>query len=189
MVDGLGQRLRDERQRQGLSVRELARRLEVSPSLISQIETGKAQPSVPTLYAMVNQLRMSLDHLFNPTDHAHGPAGVARSGERPSITLRSGVRWEELLTDTDADLELLHTTYEPGGASSDDGVMLRHAGREVGLVTSGTLIVTLGFDDHRLEAGDSISFDSTTPHRFVNPGPHPAHGVWLVLGRQSSAAP
>lgn len=184
MVDGLGQRLRDERQRQGLSVRELARRLDVSPSLISQIETGKAQPSVPTLYAMVTELGMSLDHLFaNGSAQPPSEPAVARSGHRPSITMRSGVHWEELLTDADRDVELLFTTYEPGGASSEDGVLLRHAGREVGVVTSGTLVVTLGFTDHRLGPGDSIAFDSSTPHRFFNPGPEPTHGVWLVLGR------
>lgn len=185
-MDGLGQRLREERQRRGLSVRGLARRLDVSPSLISQVETGKAQPSVATLYAIVTELGISLDPLFG--NGAQGAAVLAREGERPSISMRSGVHWEELLTDAEHDVELLHTTYEPGGASSEDGVLLRHDGREVGLVTSGTLIVTLGFTDHRLEAGDSIAFESSTPHRFVNPGPEATHGVWLVLGRHPTAA-
>ena len=59
--DTLGTRLRAERERRGLTLRELARRLEVSPSLFSQIETGKTQPSVRTLYAMVTELGVSLD--------------------------------------------------------------------------------------------------------------------------------
>src|SRR4029078_2359163 len=54
--DTLGTRLRVELERRGLSLRELARRLEVSPSLVSQIETGKTQPSVRTLYAIVTEL-------------------------------------------------------------------------------------------------------------------------------------
>ena len=61
--DTLGTRLRVERERRGLSLRELARRLEVSPSLVSQIETGKTQPSVRTLYAIVSEL-IGLDRMF-----------------------------------------------------------------------------------------------------------------------------
>src|SRR5512138_4043500 len=68
--DGVGQRLRSERERRGLSLRELARRLEISPSALSQIETGRSRPSVGTLYAIVTELGMSLDELFGST-----PAG------------------------------------------------------------------------------------------------------------------
>ena len=55
----LGERLREKRTERGLGLRELARRLDVSPSLVSQIETGKIQPSVRTLYAMVSELGVS----------------------------------------------------------------------------------------------------------------------------------
>src|SRR5438093_4905794 len=72
----LGERLRRERDRLGLSLRELARRLEVSPSLVSQIETGKIQPSVRTLYAIVSELGVSLDELFS-----EGPSAATRAAE------------------------------------------------------------------------------------------------------------
>src|SRR3989441_12481209 len=70
----LGERLRRERDRLGLSLRELARRLEVSPSLVSQIETGKIQPSVRTLYAMVSELGVSLDDVFAAGQDEAAPA-------------------------------------------------------------------------------------------------------------------
>src|SRR3954447_23074968 len=60
----VGYRLRDDRQRQRIGLRELARRVGVSASLISQIELGRATPSVGTLYSIVNELDMSLDELF-----------------------------------------------------------------------------------------------------------------------------
>ena len=60
----VGDRIRDRRQSLDMSVRELARRLTLSPSLISQIELGSATPSVGTLYAIINELNMSLDELF-----------------------------------------------------------------------------------------------------------------------------
>ncbi len=62
----VGARLRAYRERSGIGVRELARRLRLSPSMISQIETGKTRPSVGTLYAVVSELGVSLDELFAP---------------------------------------------------------------------------------------------------------------------------
>jgi quercetin dioxygenase-like cupin family protein len=73
--------------------------------------------------------------------------------------------------------------YEVGGASGDGDTMMRHSGREHGLVTSGRLEVQVGFDHHSLGPGDSISYDSTTPHRLWNEGSEPAHGIWVVIGR------
>jgi transcriptional regulator with XRE-family HTH domain len=52
-IDRIGDRLRDERVRAGISQRELARRLGLSASLISQLESGQSKPSVGTLYAIV----------------------------------------------------------------------------------------------------------------------------------------
>jgi transcriptional regulator with XRE-family HTH domain/quercetin dioxygenase-like cupin family protein len=63
-LDTVGSRVREERLRQRIGVRELARRVGVSASLISQVELGKASPSVGTLYAIVNELGLSLDELF-----------------------------------------------------------------------------------------------------------------------------
>src|SRR6187551_1457806 len=81
--DTLGTRLRVERDHRGVTLRELARRLEVSPSLLSQIETGKTQPSVRTLYAIVSELGVSLDDVFAPLQQEGGPVtSVTRRGRR-----------------------------------------------------------------------------------------------------------
>jgi transcriptional regulator with XRE-family HTH domain/quercetin dioxygenase-like cupin family protein len=64
-MDNLGERLKDIRLKAGLSLRELARQAEVSPSFISQIENGKSQPSVATLYSFSQLLDISIDDLFN----------------------------------------------------------------------------------------------------------------------------
>ena len=73
----VGERLRARRRERRLSLRDLAGRLGVSPSLISQIERGRAKPSVSTLYAIVAELDISLDELlFNdawPPDRHDGP--------------------------------------------------------------------------------------------------------------------
>ena len=63
-VGRLGARLREERTRAGLSLRGAARELGVSPSFVSQIENGKSQPSVATLYSLARLLNVSIDELF-----------------------------------------------------------------------------------------------------------------------------
>ena len=64
MPDSLGERLREARLKRGLSLRSVAQALGVSASLISQVEIGKTQPSVATLYALANHLGVSLDELL-----------------------------------------------------------------------------------------------------------------------------
>lgn len=76
-MDNLGTRLRDIRLKSGLTLRELARRADVSPSFISQIENGKSQPSVATLYNFSRLLNVTVDELFEPNAKALAPGPVA----------------------------------------------------------------------------------------------------------------
>jgi transcriptional regulator with XRE-family HTH domain len=71
----LGARLRDVRLRSGLSLREVARQLGVSPSFVSQLENGKSQPSVATLYSLAQLLEVSIDELF-AVEQAPAPAAA-----------------------------------------------------------------------------------------------------------------
>ena len=189
--DGVGQRLRTERERHGLSLRELARRLAISPSALSQIETGRSRPSVGTLYAIVTELDMSLDELFG-SRRAAEPAETAgslvqRRDERRGLDLESGVRWERLTPTPEPDADFLYVVYEVGGASSRPGTHMRHMGREYGIVLSGRLRVTIGFDEeHELGPGDSIAFESSRPHRLENAGEEPVEAIWFVVGRSGS---
>lgn len=102
---------------------------------------------------------------------------------REVLTLDSGVTWELLGQIPDKHVDFLLITYQPGGTSSNSGLLMRHSGVEYGYVISGALTLTLGFQVHRLTAGDAVSFDSTTPHAYRNEGTEPAVGVWFVLER------
>lgn len=207
--EDIGRRLRAHRERRQISLRELARRLEISPSAISQIETGKSRPTVSTLYAIVTELGTSLDELFSEsaqskprrstpataararTRKAAPPAGavdghVQRAAGRKTLDLESGVRWERLTPNSDPEADFLYVTYDVGGSSSQGDRRIRHSGREYGLVVSGTLEVAVGFDTYVLGPGDSICFDSTVPHCLRNVGSEPVQGVWFVTGRQRS---
>lgn len=192
-LDGIGDRIREERAKAGLSQRELARRLGVSPSLISQLESGQSNPSVGTLYSLVNELDLSLDRLIRGPDYVENGPVVSTDGktssplvhpeERKKIELDSGVRWEQLTSGSEDGVDFLHAVYEVGGASTPDESLMRHQGREYGYVMSGTLGVQVGFEEYQLSPGDAISFDSTLPHRLFNKGPEPVNAIWFVVGR------
>jgi transcriptional regulator with XRE-family HTH domain len=194
-LDGIGSRLREERVRAGISQRELARRLGLSASLISQLENGQSRPSVGTLYSIVTELGVSLDRVIRGGEFAgsdgqdasgttdHSP--VVHPGERAAIDLDSGVRWEELAADREEGIDFLHAIYEVGGASTPDESLMRHHGREYGYIVSGTLHLKIGFQEYELGPGDSIAFDSTTPPRLFTTGDVPVHAIWFVVGRST----
>ncbi|MFE9021249.1 helix-turn-helix domain-containing protein [Streptomyces sp. NPDC007808] len=204
-VPPVGARIRRARLERGTSLRALAREIGVSASLVSQIENGKSQPSVSTLYAITTALGISVESLFDageaaaaspvaaspPGTVAHALAAFAadpgrrigplvRPDQREVLELDSGVVWERLGHVPGTDVDFLQVTYRPGGASSGSGGLMRHNGTEYGSLTSGELVLTLGFDEYTLRPGDSVCFESTTPHRYRNDGAVPAVGIWFV---------
>jgi len=210
-VPPVGARIRQARLAKGVSLRALAREIGVSASLVSQIETGKSQPSVSTLYAITTALSISVESLFDayedeaaaspvvaaaaaPATVLHALAAFAadpgrrigplvKPGERERLELDSGVVWERLGHVPGTDVDFLLVTYRPGGSSSSSGGLMRHTGTEYGYVTSGELVLTLGFDEYTLRPGDAVCFESTTPHRYRNDGAEPAVGVWFVFSQ------
>jgi len=210
-VPPVGARIRQARLAKGVSLRALAREIGVSASLVSQIETGKSQPSVSTLYAITTALSISVESLFDayedeaaaspvvaaaaaPATVLHALAAFAADpgrrigplvtpGERELLELDSGVVWERLGHVPGTDVDFLLVTYRPGGSSSSSGGLMRHTGTEYGYVTSGELVLTLGFDEYTLRPGDAVCFESTTPHRYRNDGAEPAVGVWFVFSQ------
>jgi transcriptional regulator with XRE-family HTH domain len=193
----LGPAIRAAREARGLSLRELARRVRVSPSFVSQIELGKANPSVGTLYSLVSVLGTTLDDLIgeppgesDPEPVDASPAGWSRVGvpvqpaEGRKRVEMSGVVWERLTADHDPYVDFLHVEYAPGSSSCAPDRMMRHGGREYGHLLQGRLDVQVGFETYSLGPGDSIHFDSTTPHRLSNPYDEPCTAVWFVLSRR-----
>lgn len=192
----IGGRIRAERARRGISLRSLARSVGLSPSLISQIETGKCQPSVSTLYAITTVLGVSVQDVFGESgpasEPASGPAapgqarsavpGLAEPGQREILELDSGVTWERLGHAPGSPVDFLLVSYAPGGCSSPAGHLMQHPGTEYGYLLEGELVVTLGSRSRRLTPGDSVTFTSATPHSYRNEGTVPAAGVWFVVG-------
>jgi transcriptional regulator with XRE-family HTH domain len=201
---GLGPRLREVRSAGGLSVRELARRVGCSASLISQIERGVSVPSVGMLYALATELGSSLDYLLFGSGTVPAAAAVAvaaaaavaappaavvqRGGDRKIIDLASGVRWERLTPQPEAMTDFLEVIYSPGGHSTDERRPLRHDGREYALILSGTLTANIGFESYDLEPGDSIAFDAATPHEYLNKTGEVVRAISVVVHSEPGRA-
>jgi transcriptional regulator with XRE-family HTH domain len=190
-VSKVGSRLRAERGHRGISLRELARRVGVSPSLVSQIELDRVNPSVSTLYALVTELGLTMSDVFGDARSGEPVVRGLRGGdglaERPEtrrvINLASGVRWERLTPHSDPDVEFLYVVYPVGAESCPEDALMTHGGKEYGYVTTGTLGVRVGFEEYELGPGASIAFDSSSPHRLWTIGDEPVHAVWVVIGR------
>jgi transcriptional regulator with XRE-family HTH domain/quercetin dioxygenase-like cupin family protein len=211
----IGEKLRTARQQQAMSLRQLARKSNMSASMLSQIETGKTYPSVRTIYNIAEALALPIDYFF-PEQNGSAPAQpdavvankltasemreaslnrsagmvseftsltadvaqVLHATARPTIQLKGGVSWSRLTAAAEADAEFLEITYMAGATSGAD--MSHHEGREFGLILEGELVVQLGFKQVNLRAGDSIVFDSTTPHRLTNKSDQPMRALWVI---------
>lgn len=186
-LEALGQILRQARESLGIGVREMAARLKCSPSLVSQVERGVTTPSVHTLFSMVRELGLSLDDVLaaasppaasrKTLEFGPWPGRIVRGGDRHSIALPGGVTWEMLNPALEDGFEFVEYVYDVGGHDGDD--YFRRNGWEYGFVAEGRLGGAIGFAEFELEAGDSIAFDSSAPHRFWNAGDAPARAYWV----------
>jgi transcriptional regulator with XRE-family HTH domain len=199
-----GERIRAARRRQNLSVRELARRAELTPSHVSKIERGMTNPSVGALWKISDVLGLTVSQLFPAPParaHASGETEAQLDLRKESVTVRTpvdgvfspvvapgsrdiirmmGVEFQRLTPADDDIVEFIEVRHEVGAG---DDEAYHHRGREYGLVLSGRLRVDVGFKQYHLEPGFSIAFDSSIPHRVVNVGDEPATAVWLTIGR------
>ncbi|KQV25572.1 MULTISPECIES: helix-turn-helix domain-containing protein [unclassified Microcella] len=197
----VGSELRRVREARKLSLRAVASAVGVSASLLSQVETGKTQPSVSTLYALVNHLGISLDGLMGAPRPAATPlllnssasapepgpdrrtdSVVQRREDNPVIEMENGVTWERMAVGQSGIADPLIVSYAPAGSSSVEGKMMRHAALEYGVLLEGRLTLKIDFDSYELEPGDSFCFDANRPHLYVNQSDQTARGIWFVIG-------
>lgn len=181
-MNSIGGRLRELRLAQGIGLRELARRVGVTASLLSQMERGGVNPSVVTLFRIAEALNTTTDYFFGDDRTSElPPEPVVQRSNRARIQLSGGITWERLTPTDEHDFEFMHCMYPPGTTSAPE--MQRHPGKDYGVLLEGRLDIEVGFRTYHLEPGDSIAFDASLPHRLTNPGDVPARTVWVVLER------
>jgi transcriptional regulator with XRE-family HTH domain len=161
----VGERIRQTREGKTWSLRQLAKLSRISPSLLSQIETGKVDPSLSTLRRIAQALDTPLFYfvLENPSN---GSRLVKAPQRRTIVFPKSGLSYEILHSDSQTKMGIHIGTLGKGGFTSDEP--MAHEGEECLVIIEGHMSVQLGEEKLFLEAGDSLYFDSGIPHRLVN---------------------
>lgn len=191
----IGSRLRRIRQESGRSLASVSEAIGISPSALSQIETGVMQPSVNRLIEIVGVLGVPVAAIFDDYDVLHSVpldetelsepipgVTVAPPGAVAATELGQGVEYRRLTPVAMPDVDLFESTYPPGTSSSIDGAMLVHRGYEMGSVVSGVLHFEFSEGTVELGPGGSLAFWATRPHRVVNESAEvTAVAIWLTL--------
>lgn len=177
LADGIGRHLRSARRRRGLTLAALAASAGMSESFLSQLERGLTGASLDSLQRLTEALGIRVADLFEP-HHAHNPT-VMHADARPVLDvwhlgqkMLLTPRWSE-------HLEVFICRLEPDGATGD--APYSHGDSdELFLLLDGEVDLQLGPELLRMEAGDSITYRSSIPHRVINRGDRVAEGIWAI---------
>ena len=170
----IGERLREIRERYGLSQRALASRADVTNGMISMIEKNRSSPSVATLKKILDGFPMSLAEFF-----AVGQPDQPQIffGVEELVEIAGGpVSYRQVGANLQGKaLQLIHERLAPGADTGSE--MLRHDSEEGGIVIRGELELTVGMQTRVLRPGEAYYFNSRIPHRFRNRGSEPCEVV------------
>ncbi len=178
MSESVGDNVRAERKKAGLSVRELARRLGVSASFLSQFELGQSQAAVSTLFAIASELNVSLDDLLG---HSVARTPARSANQIPEyLAFQTGVRWKRLADLGQDEVDFLLTEYEPGADSAPADQPQQHRGNDYGYILEGTLTVIVKGRKRRVKQGNAIAMRGDEPHRLINETDQLVRAIWFV---------
>ena len=178
LIFSIGQKIRDLRNEKGMTLGDLAARISVSPSLISQLERGGVNPSISLLKSIADTFEIPLSSLLGeeevkPGEYPH----VMKEKERKTLTTEGGARFVLLSGSYDLGCEFIYNEWPAGSSTGKEKYV--HEGVECGLLLEGELEVELEDRVYQLKPGDSITFRSDIPHRLNNKGKKSAKGVWV----------
>ncbi|MCW3159405.1 helix-turn-helix domain-containing protein [Micropruina sonneratiae] len=171
-IAALGEAVRTARADRGWSVEQLARESGLSVGIVSQIERGRGNPSLTTMRSLAEGLGFELGDLFGAALSRN--AVVVREPDRLLLPPLSpdepapGLSRELLTPPRNATLQVIRTVMPAG--YSNRSRPFRHLGVESVHVLAGRLRVVTDVGEHLLEAGDTITYDCSTPHWWENPG-------------------
>lgn len=177
----LGPLIRSRRQHLKLTLAQVADRVGLSIGLLSQVERGLSTPTIRQLQGIASALGVRIGWFFQSEDGNEVAEIdiVVRAPNRRKIAYRDlGMTDELLVPNLDGKLGLLMCRLLPGASSG--GEPYAHEGDEAGLLLSGTLEIEVNGRVFVLHAGDSFAFQSTSPHRYRNPGDVEAVIVWAL---------
>lgn len=177
----LGHQIRDLRRAKGVTIPQLAARIDRSVGWLSQIERGMSEVSIAALHQIADALEVQVSWFFG---HGAPPPAdelglVLRKRNRRTLDFHGSGVHEEILSPTlSGQLLLVETTFAPGASTGDRDRERR--GEESGLVLQGTLELHVEGRKLLLAAGDSFAFTRKGPHRCHNPGQEPCVVLWVI---------
>ncbi|KWX05931.1 hypothetical protein TR75_07450 [Hydrogenibacillus schlegelii] len=164
-----------------MTLRQVAERSGLSPSLISKIERGEVDPTVTTFWKLCNALEVPATLLL--VDPMTRQQHIVRAQERRSFVFKEKrSEYIPIHASFDERVEIIEVRMEPG--ESIDRELITHEGEEIGYVLQGELSVVFPDREERLYPGDSIRFISSTPHRYANPGTDVSISLWVMIKRK-----
>ncbi len=172
----LGQRIRDVRQKKGMTLRETAIAADVSESFLSQVERGLANPSVASLRRIADAMNERVASFFV----GEAPSGMlVRVKDRRRLVHPMGMLEDYLLTPPTARrLQIIYCVVGPGEGSGQERYT-HVADEECLVVLSGSLEVSTDAETYSLNSGDALLLDPKNPHGFYNAGREPATMLWV----------
>ncbi|MGK0498406.1 MAG: transcriptional regulator with XRE-family HTH domain [Oceanicoccus sp.] len=171
MTFDVGERLKAVRKLEGLSQRELAKRVGVTHSTISLIEQNRVSPSVGSLKKLLDGIPMSLAEFFSADESQVEHSPFYREDEQPNLGQKDIDYFLLGAGQKDRALEILREVMQPGSDTGEDRIS--HSGDEGGVVIQGLLELTVGEQTQVLSPNQGYYFQGTTPHRFRSVGDQP----------------
>jgi transcriptional regulator with XRE-family HTH domain len=175
----VGINIQRKRKERNITLRELAEKLDVSASFLSQVETGKASPSLSTLKTIADALQTTIGALIGEAEQvSHGL--VTRESERQSLRQAGDKIKICMLTSPDSNKQMEPLLFQMGENAESGETVYKHFGQEFVLVIKGSLELTLNDTNYILKKGDSIYFNSTVPHSFRNVYKGETEALWVI---------
>ena len=175
---GFGKKVRALRTQRNLTLHDLAKITKRSVSLFSQIETGKVTPSFSTMRIIADAFHIPVSQLILDEEaHKANDSSLMEIQERKVLTTQGGVQHQLLSRDFTLPFEFISFEIPPGASTGKD--LYTHEGLECGLLLEGTLEIQIGNKVVRMKPGDTITLNSSVPHRLSNYGKKKAKGVWV----------
>jgi transcriptional regulator with XRE-family HTH domain len=179
----LGQRIRALRQERALQQRQLAEKAGLTPSMVSQIESGRLTPSLHTLGKIAAAFGVPMASLFD--GKVSGSIQVSRKKDYPVVSFDgSSERWAVLGAGLfQGKIRAVVSTLDARAKGvATDKVVIRPGQMKLFYVLEGKVGLHYASDRHVLEAGDSALLDGGMPHGWENLGPRKAQALWVILG-------
>ncbi len=177
----IGLRIRELRQARGMTLQALAATTNLSPSMLSLVERGRASPSIGSLVVIASALGVTMSDLIvcEPTSDENL---VVRASDQHAVETAQHVVRRLLREDRTRGVSVAVNEYQPHTGNAERPVT--HDGFEYGYILEGKLTVEVDGDSYQLGAGDLIAYSSRRPHRFWNHGKKKVRTLWFNLKRE-----